>query len=311
MSYINIKKKDWSKILDIKTYPIKGSFYVGYDISGKLGFDSETLLQMDENGVVTPICSCDSSGTTVTYMNEEPVPEKVGGVEIGRNFPFPHTMQEMWDILLYPYQYPLISLSLNKGPLLEIGDSFMNATATWNTTNQFNVVDNTTEIYGYNLITVFNLPKQGSQYLEFYLNVTRNSIDQPGIRTWNIRAKNTKDQFFSNSYSIRWDWMFYWGQSTNSSLDEAGIKNLQDRELKSNYVGIYTFGVVPNYGYKYIGLPDYYGIPNTFIDNFTGYMVAMQSPYTLYINNDFGQITLYNIYRTSNIINSDIKIIVT
>lgn len=58
MSFIKIYKKDWSTL----TPPNKGSLYVGYDIGNNYGYDSDVLLQMDENGVVTPINSGNTMG---------------------------------------------------------------------------------------------------------------------------------------------------------------------------------------------------------------------------------------------------------
>ena len=43
------------------------------------------------------------SVTGVKYINDETVPVKIGGIEVGENFVAPgYTMQQMWDKLLYP-----------------------------------------------------------------------------------------------------------------------------------------------------------------------------------------------------------------
>lgn len=66
MSFKKIYKENWKEIIDNSTYPTNGSLYIGYDNSGQVlngsgPFDSDTLLQMDENGNVTAI----GSGTTI------------------------------------------------------------------------------------------------------------------------------------------------------------------------------------------------------------------------------------------------------
>jgi len=71
MSFIKIYKKDWS----ILNPPSKGSYYVGYDKSNNWGFGVNTLLQMDDNGIVSPINSGSTnisntlSGLTDTIVN--------------------------------------------------------------------------------------------------------------------------------------------------------------------------------------------------------------------------------------------------
>lgn len=51
-------------------------------------------------------------GSVGSYLNPDPMPEKVGGWEAGSTFDPAKSTQEMWDGLLYPYQVPEIAITL-------------------------------------------------------------------------------------------------------------------------------------------------------------------------------------------------------
>ena len=59
-----------------------------------------------------------TGGTVVNYVNSASTTSTVGGITAGSTFPAPgKTMQEMWDLLLYPYQPPAFT-SFNQSGLL-------------------------------------------------------------------------------------------------------------------------------------------------------------------------------------------------
>ena len=263
-----------------------------------------------------------SSGITFSlYINPNPVPETIGGVEVGTTFPIPgKNMQEMWDLLLYPYQYPAFTLytfATHTGTI-EIGHSFTGDTALWAISNPASVSANTISIYGYNITTLINLANSGTYPVTFSPTVTRTSGDGIGIRTWNISAKNTKNQTFTDSFSIRWDWMFYWGASPITGLTGVEITGLTSSNLYSDYPRTYSFG---QYDYKYLCFADVYGGPTNFVDSLTGFQVDMYNGYPnsengfsydlVSVTNQFSQTTNYRVYRTTYTLGGAINIIVT
>ena len=322
MSFIKIYKEDWSKILYLQTYPTKGSFYVGYDDSGNLGYTDDILLQMDEDGFVTPVCSC--SGGTGIYINPNPVPETIGGIEAGTTFPSGKTMQEMWDMLLYPYQTPSFSSFYISGQAttVELGYDIPtgNHTFIWHTTNSTNVEVNSVWISSSTgeFITKTGLANDGSEVIPFISEVTRNSSDGVGSRTWNIGATNTNSGTFGRSYSVSWQWRWYWGTSTSTSLNEPQIESLTSSGLYSSYSRTYSFGTG---GYKYLCFANNYGGPSSFVDELTMLNVAMYGGYSnsengfsydlVTVTNIYGETTNYRVYRTQNVLGGAINIIVS
>lgn len=257
---------------------------------------------------------------SLVYINPNPVPETIGGIDAGTTFPSPgKNMQEMWDLLLYPYQAPAFTFFvLSESTPKEIGDSFNNGTFTWATSNPINVSGNTIEISGYNMTTLSNQANDYSEYVEFTSSVTRDSLSDVGIRTWNIQGKNTIGELFYGSYSIRWDWKWYYGTSANPSLTETQIEALTSNGLYSSYSRTYAF----NGGdYKYICFADAYGGPSNFFDLDTGFAVAMfggydntQNGYSydlVSVTNTYGETVNYRVYRTQNTITDAFSIVVS
>jgi hypothetical protein len=258
--------------------------------------------------------------SSVTYTNASPTPTTIGGISAGSTF-LNKTMQEMWDMLLYPYQSPAFSsFSLGISSPKEIGfDITTSQTFTWSTTNPSNVSANTISIAGYNLTTLTGLANDGSEAVTFTAVVTRNSSDGPGTRSWSIQGTNTNNITFSTSLSIRWDWRMYAGTSTNTSLNGSQITSLTDfNSVKNGFSG--TFNLSAG-GYKYFCFANTYGTPSTFVDTSNNLNIAMYTGYSnidvngnsydlVSVTNSEGETTNYRVYRTLNILGGSINIAV-
>jgi len=356
MSFIKIYKKNWSLL----SLPTPGTLYVGYDSSDTWGHGTDVLLQMDEYGVVTPIGSGSTSGvgtlsgltdTSIdnlqtgdvivwngevwentpaslgsNYINAVPVPVTIGGVGAGSTFPSPgKTMQQMWDQLLYPYQYPLFTSFgiTSESSTQEIGDGWSDdRTFTWSTSNSSSVLTDSIGITGYNLTPLSSEPNDGSQVGVFTDNVTRDSSAGIGTRSWYINGTNTlSGSMTQRTYSIRWDWKWYWGTSSNTSLTETQIETLTSSGLYSSYSRTFP---VSGGDYKYICFADVYGGPIKFMDPLYGFGIAMAGGYAPYTNFDnglyyaivsvtniFGETTNYRVYRTQDTIVDAVDIVVS
>jgi hypothetical protein len=257
----------------------------------------------------------------VTYTNLTPTPVTIGGIAANSTFSA-KTMQEMWDLLLYPYQPPAFSsFSLGIPSPLEIGYGIPTSqTFTWSTTNSQNVSANTISIAGDNLTTLTGLPDDGSEAVNFTSVVTRGSLDGPGTLGWNIEGTNTKGVIFNTTLTIRWDWRIYVGSSASESLTETEIVSLSVFDsVKNGFSGTYSFPAAGD-TYKYICYADTYGQPSSFIAG--GFPVAMWSGYPnsgpgaatydlVSVTNIYGQSINYRVYRTSNKINGAVNIVVS
>lgn len=257
-----------------------------------------------------------SGGGGTYFENTSPsTATNLEGIPAGTTFASPHTMQEMWNLLLYPFQAPAFTFFQfdNNHTTMEVGYSFLTDVATWTTSNSSNVVDGSVYISGDNLVTHTGLTANGSEFLTFSPAVTRTS---KGTKSWTITGTNTRSATFSRTSTLRWDWRFYWGTSLNTILNEAEIEELASSTVKSTFVGTYSFA---SGGYKYFCHADDYGNISSFYDNDTGFQVAMYDGYShaggggssyelISVTNSNGETINYRVYRTKNILGGSVNI---
>jgi len=237
-------------------------------------------------------------GASSSYTNDVAMPADVGGWEAGSTFSG-KTMKEMFDGLLYPYQYPAFSSFsfIGWSSTIEVGDTNgTDPTATWSTENDSNITADTIDIDDVtntvNYIT--GTANDGSQALTASA-VTRTS---PGSNTWRITGTNSKAIDFTRNYTVNWYWRIYAGTSANTSLAETQIEALVDyNSLASSYVRTYSLSAN---NYKYICYPTSMGAASSFIDAGTGLAIAMEAPDTVSVTNSFGLSTDYYVYRSTN-----------
>jgi len=247
----------------------------------------------------------------VSYTNATPMPAAVGGWPKDSTFTN-NTVVEMLDGLLYPYQYPAFSTFGIDGQaaLLEVGDGIaIDRTFTWLTTNSSSVSPNSislTDVTGSTLI-VSGLDDDGVQATSYpAAPITKTTVDTHSFR---IDGENTKLETFSLTYTVTWLWLRYYGESSNAgALIEGDIKGLRVKGLSDTFAGTYVFLTA---GYKYIVYPASLGEATSFKDESTNLDVPFEDSYTVDVENDFHQTTSYRVHRTSNIIGSDINIVVS
>jgi hypothetical protein len=246
-----------------------------------------------------------SGGSIITYTNPTPTPVTIGGIPAGTTFNN-DTMTEMWDSLLYPYQFPSFSSFGINGQVspLEVGDSIAaNPTFNWATTNAGNIQTNAVAIYDQtaSVAIATGLANSGS-HASTYGAITKTTATNNIFR---ISSVDTKGNTFQRTYTVNWYWRVYHGVSSDAALDATGIAALTSN-LASNPAGTYAMAAG---GYKYFAFPSTMTV-NTFTDAQTNFNVAMEAPYQVSITNAFGQTTTYNVYRSTNVLGSSINIIV-
>jgi hypothetical protein len=304
--------------LDNNFLYLKDRDIVAADIVG----DDLVLTKQDGGTFSVPLSGITS---TDTFTNYTPMPVDVGGWVEGSTFSG-KTMQEMWDGLLYPYQYPEFDsfvLSTWTASRYEIGtDIPTNQIFTWNTDIPANVATNSIQISGYELTTLTGLSDDSTENITFNNIVTRGSSDGPGSRTWTIQGTNTDvpSSTFSRNFSIRWDYIMYAGTNVSTSLTSGTTVSLSDfNSLKQGFTGTYNMSAG---GYKYFCWADTYGDPTNFIDDLTSFNVAMYAGYgntdgsgfsydLVSVTNSEGETTNYRVYRSQNILGSTIDIRIT
>ena len=191
---------------------------------------------------------------------------------------------------------------------IEVGDTIpANPTFNWNTVYPGNVKPNTINIDDVTGATniASGLADTGS-HVSVYPAITRTSA---GPNQFRIEGENTLGGLFYRMYVVNWYWKIFYGEDVNAGpLTEPQVEALRVGNLQANFPGAYTFLAG---GYKYFCYPSLMGTATSFIDQNTGFPVAMQAPYVVSLTNPFGQTTNYNVHRTFNVLGGGLTIVVS
>lgn len=260
----------------------------------------------------------------IPYTNATPTPSALGGIPAGTTFSS-QSMQQMWDALLYPYQYPAFSVFAISGQAttVEVGTTISGSkTFTWSTSNSSNVQVNSVIVKDNtnNVTLASGLANDGTESISLPTSIQKTTQSS---HQWGIEATNTNSSTFSTVFTVSWLWKLYYGTSTNATLNESDIEGLINSTLTSSYSGTFSYA---GGGYKYFCFPTSFGSPSSFKDAATNLNVAMatnlddavffaNSANGLYyglvsVTNVNGSTTNYRVYRSKNILGGSISIIV-
>lgn len=243
------------------------------------------------------------------YSNANPMPEKIGGLEIGATFDNIPIWQVL-DTMLYPYQYPAFtSFSIGgQNTTLEVGASTTdNPEFLWATSNSSNIKTDSVELIdvsGGDVSIISNIGNTGS-YVSSISGVSRNTA---GSYVFRIKGLNSKSQNFQRDLTLNWRWRFYYGESNSDTLTEADVKNLRVGNLGAGYTGTYNFSPT---GYKYLCYPVSWGSLSGWKDQSNNLPIPLASPYIVSITNINGVTEDYYCYRTYNILGGSITAVVS
>ena len=273
-----------------------------------------------------------ASTSTVEFVNPDPVTEAHGGISKGQTFARKsdgngYTIQEMFDMILYPYQVPTLSgLSISgQGPTVEVGYTIPSGAQTfnWSKSNPGNIKPNSGVITDLTASTSLatGVAIESTSSLSVNLPVSIQKTTGSDTHRWQISGENTQGGSISpSSYTVTWLWRKYVGNNASTTLAEADIEALSvSSGLASSLNGTYTF---PGGGYKYLCVPSSFPQPSSITSG--GFPVAMASTAegyaqagTVYnfqlvsVTNSYGQTIDYRVYRSLNILNGSAKFIVS
>lgn len=233
---------------------------------GTLTGDELTLTRNDDVEIDIDLSGL-SGGTIPNYINSASTTSTIGGITAGSSFPAPgKTMQEMWDLLLYPYQPPAFNAFTRTGinsnyevgeettPGVPIGSDF-----SWSTTQPANVDDlipNSIKITDSAGNTLLNSQAKTGAGVAATITVSdvRTSVGSKVLYT--IGGLNTIGGAFSRTISATWNSYVYYGMGglTLSGVQMVALSN-------SQFVTSLTFGsvlTVANTGsnYLWVCVPD-------------------------------------------------------
>lgn len=233
----------------------------------------------------------------IIYDNDSPMPEKVGGYDAGTTFDNV-TLIDLLTGLLYPYQYPkftTFTTTLKKQFKLGEG-SGTSMEVTWDTSNKDNIKPNSIEIKvdgSAKLNTDTN--NSGTETL----TITEMKLTAQGSKQATAKLVNTKETEATSTITFNWVNTYYYGNSTEESLDEGKIKALT--AVDANSLAKET--AIEGNGYKYIIIPKAWGLKE-FTDKDTGFGISLQNPVSeVNITNEFSVAQDYYVFRTNQFIN--------
>lgn len=245
----------------------------------------------------------------VTYTNTSATPTTIGGISAGSTFTG-KTMQEMWDLLLYPYQSPAFTSfsRTNLSTTYEVGQTVLvgSQTFTWATSNSSNVSANTiTIVQNVAPTTTLYGPAANVGTSAITVSTAYSAGTSSTVTLYTISGYNTQGSQFSTTISRSWRPRIYYGTSATSPLVEADIIALANNPLASGFAGTYSFVAGD---YKYFCYPSSFGTATTFTNTANGTNVPMEPVYVVSITNSYGVTQNYNVHRTTNILGGSINI---
>jgi hypothetical protein len=157
------------------------------------------------------IIAVSASSVSPYFQNSNPTTITVGGIPEGTTFSTPHTVQQMFDALLYPYVSPVLSLSTLSNK--EYGQN-LNSTLSWNVTKKSNIITS---------IVVDGQIFIPTGYNQSGTKLVTGTWSTPEVYTTNTFTMVVGDDSTTiTTINTSFDWMnkIYWG-----SLDLTSILN--------------------------------------------------------------------------------------
>jgi hypothetical protein len=274
---------------------------------------SGNTLVLQRNDAVNITVELTGLSADVYYTNSAATPTTIGGIPAGSTFSA-QTMQQMWDALLYPYQYPAFTsfARTNVNSVYELGETLIGGvqTFTWATSNSSNVQPNTISIVENHSSTtlVSGSANDGTEALSAstYVRTT------PGTTLlYTISAQNTQLSSFSSTISRNWRGRWYYGTDSNTSLTVGIITGgTLNTALTTGVVNSYITWTPSGAEYGYLVIPNYLAQPSDLRDSVAGCFgnnIPFTNQGTITFNNAYGVSQTYNIYRTVNAFNSPVN----
>jgi len=153
-----------------------------------------------------PADPSDPEDIELTYMNPEPVPVTVGGIEAGWSFEEKVPLQDMWTMLLYPFQQPRFTQFYIEGQSQSLGfGDYISAHVLfkWNIANPQNVKPNSIKIISGGDVIHDNLPNNGE-----FSTILPEDIQMPywgAAYTFRIEALTVNDVPFGKNFTVKWN----------------------------------------------------------------------------------------------------------
>lgn len=168
-----------------------------------------------------------SSGTT--YTNSNPTSIAVGGIAIGTTFSGTYSVQQMFDMLLYPYTAPTLTLTPNPTPR-QFGSSTA-VTLTWVVVKTKETITGIT-VDGTSIIPTGN-SQTGTKATIATHSLVPTTVQE--IQTYTMSVVDDALKTTTKTATVAWQHKIYWGSIDLSSISNP---NLTTNPSAATSVGI-------------------------------------------------------------------------
>ncbi len=303
---------------------------IKFDETGPISLDAGDLIPGEiyfliYDGVNFQVNNSDPSAAPILFTNLAPIPTTIGGIYNGTTFSNT-SMQEMWNMLLYPYQVPnftVFSIGGIAPSTYEVGYTVSAGTYsfTWSDSFPANITYNSISIV--DLTNSTTLISGTANDFVSAISVTYSIQKTSALsHTWRISGIRTNGSSINKDVTASWNWKLFYGATTSTSLTASGVQSLVGQALADVFIDTYTYA---SGGYKYLSFPDSFGIVASFKDYNTNLPIMMADSsdgftYSQYnglnyslvnITNTYGIATDYKVFRTKNILGGTISIVVS
>lgn len=245
------------------------------------------------------VVASQSASASAYYSNANTVPISVGGISAGSSFSGTFSIQQMFDMLLYPYIPP--SLSLSGGGNREFGSSPGPIALSWSVTKGSNLITSII-VNGTPVVpTGFNQSGVGSGTSTQNVNTTFNMSTSDGISTP------------GTSTTVTWLNARYWGTATTfAALNSAQILALSGagippgKELATSRVQTRN-GINGGGDYLAFAWPTAFGNPSFVINGLPNTAFTKVNSAYAFVNS-FGYTASYDVWLSNTQQNSPITL---
>jgi hypothetical protein len=297
------------------TYPNFGVNFTGTTGSGGGTFTGGTVAGQTtfQAGLTATTISGGTffgNGGSLSFTNTGATTIQVGGIA-ENTILTGKTFQEVWDLLLYPYEEPAFS-SFSVSPTLptfELGQSVTAGTKTysWGIQDSQNLSAGTISIIEYTGTSQFRTISNGLTGTSKSITTTSPTFSSTTPTTqliYTISAYDTRSNLFTRSINGNWRYRWYYGKYSGTTITPLEITGLTDTALVTSVVNNYiTWDPTVNPEYGYLIIPTGLTQP-TNLRNSTSGCQGSNIPYTtggtVSFTNTYGVSTAYMIYKTDN-----------
>jgi len=280
------------------------------------------------------IIASQSASASSYYTNANLVPLTVGGISAGSSFPGTYSMQQMWDLLLYPYIAPTGGFSSISSRQYGSGTS---VTLNWSVTKNTNPITSII-VDGFPQVTTGN-SQTGTKL------ATGTHSSTPPISTTNTYIMSFSDGTSTPSVSTSLVWMNkrYWGSvdltpvqtnldlttypglagSVGSYISSAMIRLLDGAsangqalvagmgsELSTTKSKTYT-GINGNGKHLIFAFPSAFGVPSWTVGGFTVNAFTKVKQSFTFVNEYNWSGTLYDVWVSNTAQGSPLNIVIS